>query len=225
VRGRSLGLNETASYAEAPHSPDLNITGDWTVESWFKDEDPNGFNHDYRQILMKGDRNANPEAPYYVLVGRNSILAGVRTGGQDYPITWDLVFQGLDPTAWHHVAITFRADLNVLNLWLDGQHIRYFLVRTHSTIGNTLPLEIGRNGPTSGKYWIGKLDDVRIWNVARKGTDIIANYQTQLTGPQPGLVANWHFDEGIGNTAFDSSGNHHEARLNGGATFSTDTHP
>jgi len=96
---------------------------------------------------------------------------------------------------------------------------------SRETVGNTLPQEIGRNGATTGKYWIGKLDDVRIWNVARKGTDITANYTTQLNGPQPGLVANWHFDEGSGATAADSSGNHHDATLNGGATFSTDIHP
>ena len=76
---RSLQLNGTTGLAEAAAAPDLNIVGDWTVEAWFKDEDPNGFNHDYRQILMKGDRNANPEAPYYVLVGQNNLIAGVRT--------------------------------------------------------------------------------------------------------------------------------------------------
>jgi hypothetical protein len=174
---------------------------------------------------MKGDRDKNPEAPYYILVGRNSILAGVRTGGQDYPIVWDMVFQGLDPKLWHHVAVTFRGDLNVLNLWLDGKHISYLIVPAHSTTPNSSPLEIGRNGQTTGKYWLGKLADVRIWKVARKGTEITATYTNQLSGPQPGLVANWHFDEGSGTTAFDSSGNQHDATLNGGASYSTDVHP
>jgi hypothetical protein len=221
----SLALNGTTAYAEAAQAPDLNVTGDWSLEAWFKDEDPNGFDHDFRQILMKGDRNANPEAPYYLLVGRRSVLAGVRTGGQDYPIVSDLTFQGLDPRAWHHVAVTFRADLNVLNLWLDARHIGYLFVPAHSTAGNSLPLEIGRNGPITGKYWLGKLEDVRIWNVARKGIDITRDFQTQLTGPQPGLVANWHFDEGSGPMAFDSSGNRHDATLNGGASFSADARP
>jgi hypothetical protein len=44
-------------------------------------------------------------------------------------------------------------------------------------------------------------------------------------GPQPGLVANWHFDEGSGTTTVDSAGHHHDATLNGGAAFSTDVHP
>jgi len=217
--------NGTTSYAEVQSAPDLNITSDWTVEAWFKDEDPNGFNHDYRQILMKGDRAASAEVPYYVLVGENHLIAGVRTGGQDYPISWDLVYQGLDPNAWHHVAITFTASLDVINLWLDGNHIAYLIVPAHTTSGNALPLDIGRNGPTTGKYWLGKIDDVRIWNIARAGADITRDFRTQLSGPRPNLVANWHFDESGGATAGDSSGNHHNATLNGGAGFSPDVHP
>lgn len=160
-----------------------------------------------------------------MLIGRNSILAGVRTAGQDYPITWDLVYAGLDPKTWHHVAVTFRADLNVLNLWLDGQHIRYMQVPGHSTTGNSLPLEIGRNGPITGKYWMGRINDVRIWNVARQGANISADYGTPLNAPQPGLVANWRLEEGSGSTATDSTGAHHDALLHGGSAFSIDVHP
>jgi hypothetical protein len=90
--------------------------------------------------------------------------------------------------------------------------------------GNSLPVEIGRNGATSGKYLTGKLDDMRIWNVVRSSSAVATNFKTQLSGPQLGLVANWHFDEGSGTTAADSAANH-DASLNGGATFSSDVHP
>jgi hypothetical protein len=221
----SLVLNGTSAYAQTAHRTDLNITGDWTIEAWFKDESPNGFNHDYRQILMKGDHDANGEAPYYLLVGQNKIIAGVRTGGRDYPISWDLAYLGLDPKLWHHVAVTFGANLNVLHLWLDGKHIAYVQVPAHSAAGNALPLEIGRAGASSSKYWLGKLDDVRIWNVVRPGTDITATYLSQLSGAQAGLVANWHFDEVSGALAVDTAGSHHDASLNGGAAFSPSVHP
>src|SRR5438067_8350757 len=56
----SLVLNGLSAFAEAPHHPELNLTADWTVEAWFKDEDPNGFNHDNRTILSKGDPNGDP---------------------------------------------------------------------------------------------------------------------------------------------------------------------
>jgi hypothetical protein len=222
----SLQLDGTTGYAEAPPAPKLNLTGDWTVEAWFKDEDPAGFNHDFREILSKGDSTTCAEVPYFVLIGRNQIIAGVRTGGVDYPLNWDLAYQGLDPTKWHHVAVTFRADLNVLNLWLDGVHIRYFSVPKHSMTGNNQPLEIGRNGPTAGKYWMGKLDDVRVWNIARTGADISATYLSEFSTQPVGLVGNWRFNEGTGTTTADSGAPPPaDAALNGGATFSTDVHP
>ena len=46
-----------------------------------------------------------------------------------------------------------------------------------------LPVEISRGGPSTGKYWLGKLDDVRIWSVARRGADITASYRAELSGP------------------------------------------
>ena len=112
----------------------------------------------------------------------------------------------------------------MLNLWLDGKHISYSTIPRHSTVGNSLPLEIGRNGPVPSKYWIGKLDDVRVWNVARKGADITATYLQEFYGPPPtGLVANWQFDEFNGTTAADYVASH-TAVLHNGAAFSTD-HP
>src|SRR5262249_26247641 len=91
---------------------------------------------------------------------------------------------------------------------------------TRST-GNVLPLEIGRAGAAAGKYWLGGLDNVRIWNFARSAADIQANYLHELSGPPPPvLAANWQFN-GDGS---DSAGRD-TAVLFGGATFSTDVPP
>jgi hypothetical protein len=45
-----------------------------------------------------------------------------------------------------------------------------------------------------------------------------------MIGAQPGLVANWHFDDASGITAADSAGKH-PAILHGGAKVSTDVRP
>lgn len=218
----SLALDGTG-YAEAADNPDLNLTGDWTIEAWFKDEDPNGFNHDFRQLVAKGDDGATAESPYFLLVGQNEVLGGVRTGGVNYAITYSLVAAGASPNTWHHVALNFLADQNLLNLLIDGRRVRSQYVPAHSAVGNTLPVEIGRSGAISGKYWRGKIDDVRIWNVFRLGADIAASYREEFATPPPGLVANWRFDEDGGPVASDST-HTHSASLNGGASFSPDVH-
>src|SRR5205823_1154465 len=60
----SLAFNgQRTAFAEAAGAPGLNLTGDWTVEAWFKDTDRDGYAHDYRSIVYKGDGVAQ-ESPY-----------------------------------------------------------------------------------------------------------------------------------------------------------------
>src|SRR5205807_3711474 len=93
--GFSLGLDGATGYAEAPTSGELNATGDWTVEAWFRDDDPGGFSHENRTILSKGaDPLISAEAPYLLQLGHSNIIAGVRTGRRNYLITFDLGYAG-----------------------------------------------------------------------------------------------------------------------------------
>ena len=76
-------------------------------------------------------------------------------------------------------------------------------------------LVIGAGQGTDNGF-TGKMDELRIWNVARTPTEISDNYKLILKGDEPGLVAYYHFDDGTGMTAKDSSSKHHDA------TFATD---
>jgi Concanavalin A-like lectin/glucanases superfamily len=90
-----------------------------------------------------------------------------------------------------------------------------------TSVGNTGPLIIGRSG-ASGEYFLGRVDDVRIWSVVRTAAEISANFQSELSGAPAGLVGNWRFDEGLGLTAVDSAGTPQNATLQGGAAWSPD---
>jgi hypothetical protein len=62
---------------------ELNLIGEWTVEAWFKDEDPSGFSHDCVNLTNKGGREASPESPYFVSLGYTRLVAGLRSKGTD----------------------------------------------------------------------------------------------------------------------------------------------
>ncbi len=220
----SLSVDGVSGYAEAPHANDLNVASDWTIELWFKDEDSNGFNHDYVTLLTKGDRQSSGETPYFVSIGYKQLLVGLRSGGVDYSVAYDLWNGGVDASLWHHVAATFDSSDRALTIYLDGTRVASGKLKT-ATKGNTLPVEIGRNGPLSGKYFHGKLDDIRIWNKMRTEKTIRAEYRLQLAPAPSTLVANWQFEEGAGLLAADTTARHHDATLTSGATFSTDVHP
>jgi hypothetical protein len=57
-------------------------------------------------------------------------------------------------------------------------------------------LFIGKGDPdfSQGEYFHGKIDEVRLWNVARSPQEIQAAMTLTLTGREPGLVAYWDFD-------------------------------
>jgi predicted extracellular nuclease len=218
----SLVLNGIDGYADTAHAPDLNLTTDWTIETWFKDENPIGFNHDYVQLLNKGDRNSNPESPYYFTLGYNRLIVGLRSRWVDHSIQYDLRAGGVDPRAWHHVAGSFDGATRTLTLYIDGVQVVQEVIASGST-GNTLPLQIGRNGPT-GRYFQGRLADVRIWNVVRSAGQISGAYRSEFVSPPAGLVANWKLNETAASVAADSAGSH-PATLHGGARFSPDGPP
>jgi len=90
-------LDGSTGYAEAADARDLNLTGDWTVEAWFKDEDPSGFNHDYVNLLNKGDRATNAEAPYFLSLGYKRLVAGLRSNWTDQTIAYDLYAGRIEP--------------------------------------------------------------------------------------------------------------------------------
>jgi hypothetical protein len=218
----SLSLTPGA-YAEVPHASELNVVGDWTIEAWFRDEHAVGtFNHDFAYIAMKGNTNANAEAPFVLGVQWNNLFAGSRTGWTTYTLQSSLI--GVNRDVWHHVAASFVASTRQLTLYLDGVQVAQGTLPARSTAGNALAVSIGRNGSGSNP-WTGKIDDLRIWNLARTGAQIAANYQAELASAPAGLVGNWKFNEGSGTSAVDSTATPQNATLLNGAGWSTDVHP
>src|SRR5690606_10215323 len=56
-------------------------------------------------------------------------------------------------------------------------------------------------GPADG--FVGRLDEIRIWNVERSSTELAESFDQQLAGNEPGLVGYWQLDEGSGTTTIN----------------------
>ncbi|HEY2901983.1 MAG TPA: LamG-like jellyroll fold domain-containing protein [Polyangia bacterium] len=67
------------------------------------------------------------------------------------------------------------------------------------------------SGQTTNDGFTGKIDEFRMWNVARTEQEIADNYKLILKGDEAGLVAYYHFDDGTGTAPKDSSSKHHDA--------------
>jgi len=77
------------------------------------------------------------------------------------------------------------------------------------TLQTSLVIGAGQKADDNG--FTGKIDEFRLWNVARSASQIADSYALILKGDEPGLVAYYHFDEGTGTTVKDASSKHHDA--------------
>jgi hypothetical protein len=102
-----------------------------------------------------------------------------------------------DPTplvanTWYHVAVTYDAATQVMNLYKDG-----VLVGTATGVPGYTETTQFIGAFNSGFFWNGRMDEVRIWNRVRSATEINDSRNCALTGDEPGLLAYYNFTNGV----------------------------
>ncbi|MCF8368502.1 MAG: LamG domain-containing protein, partial [Bacteroidales bacterium] len=117
-------------------------------------------------------------------------------------------------SGWHHVAGTF--DGQFVKVYIDGD-----LKDTYDmgSSGNTISYAYSNSfllgneagsGSTPSNYtysFDGKMDELKVWNIALSQSDIQKNMCKSLTGNESGLMAYCNFDNLSGTILQDFSGN------------------
>lgn len=193
------GLNDLV-YVES--HPDLNPgDGNFTVECWFK----------------IGQADTTPQH----LVGKGDINNGYRIFWQDGHIVFATMgVQVSVPVAtndWHHVAGVKSGSM--VQLYLDGTLAALLQTGSNTAITNESPFTMGRQADVFPvQPYQGSLDEIRYWHVARTPEQIADTWQRSLSGFEPGMIAYWRCDEGIGQWLFDVTGQEHHGWLGNGLT-------
>lgn len=194
--GTALGFNGLYHYVNIPSTPDLVISNRFTIEFWFRSDDLNQF-----QKHLISYNGINPSAR----------LGVIYDFANDQIEFWSNGHTGTDPrsassipvtdTNWHHIAYSYNGT-NWVG-YKDGVQVFSW---TRTFVLSTLPNDwfLGAESGLGG-FVKGALDEVRIWNVARTGSEISENRGVSLTGSEPGLLAYYRFNEGTGTTVNDSA--------------------
>ena len=100
---------------------------------------------------------------------------------------------------WQHFALVAKVGTGgYMRIYRNG-------VQVAEGASASAPFDGGHADLTLGGGVDGELDEFRIWNVARTGTEIRTNMLQRLTGTETNLVAYWKLDEGSGTTATNSA--------------------
>jgi len=185
----------------------LQITGTAiTLEAWIY---PTAWTNEVWRggIVVKEQNSSN--SGFMLRAGDNGKLNfAIGSTGSWTELT--TVASTLTLNTWQHVAASY--DGAKMRLYLNGLPIDS-LATTVSISGTaSTNLNIGAHIPMN-RYFIGRIDEVRVWDIARTSSEILLSYNAEQC-QQSGLVAYYRFNQGIINganggvtTLVDSSGN------------------
>lgn len=117
----------------------------------------------------------------------------------------DTVISGTNITtgAWVHVAVTRKKSSGAIALYVNG--IADGTGTGPTTSLDACPtLDIGGN-LLDGRYFKGRIREVRVWSTVRTANEIVATMSSSLVGNEQNLQAYWRLDDGSGIVAADSS--------------------
>lgn len=212
VASRAIEFDGVNDNIVIPHNGVLNFTNQYTVESWI-----NVRSYQYGTLISKFEDDNNNRG-WMVNIGETGAptihVVQSRLGTWTNPIQWNSGFQPALNT-WYHIAVVFDATLssNQIKLYVNGAltaQTSWAFTLTPNTanmyIGGYDGPGNGVNGGANSRFFNGRMDEVRIWNIARTAADINANFNQPNGTPAAGLVAAYSFNETTGNAITDVTG-------------------
>jgi hypothetical protein len=174
----SLSFDGVDDHVVSTATFNLNMNNSsFTVEAWINSGNSSA-NTTTERILMQW--GPTWQAGGYQLVCTNTYIHfnfnGSSTGSCTYSVNWQ-------DGNWHHVAGVFNIVTHTLYLYFDG--VQRAAVSTGSNAPGALntSLYIGGSPGVANSFASAKMDEVRVWNVARSQAEIQANMFRELNHP------------------------------------------
>lgn len=164
--GKALQFNGVSEFVEIPHHESLTVDQDVTVMAWIHTERHTGPDDaQWQGILAKGN---NPRS-YSLWTEANSKCLHFSVGP---PQGGGSVCQDeIKLNEWVHVAAQINDGTH--RYWINGQMVREIPNKPNPPgIEDTSTVVIGTAGGGGIRYFLGMIDEVRIWNRALTDEEI-----------------------------------------------------
>lgn len=168
---KAFDFNGTSNYIDVSDNNTLDLLSTFTISGWYN--------------------TTATSANLYTLVGKSRD----NTGGTGYVLAYGIPSSTLSlnwgpnivlniPSAiyssgWHFMVGT--SDGSNIKIYMDSVMIQS-MSTSPSLINSTASLNIGRENSILGRYFLGKLDDIGIWNRALTQAEITKLYSSNTTG-------------------------------------------
>lgn len=216
-------VRASSQSAYAGDSASLSFTGNFTIEFWvnFNNLPSSGTLH---ALVTKDDLGSQRSywTDYFNNSGTKQLRCGFSSdGGTTYS---EVSFNyNLSTATWTHVAFVVtvaNSNATKIEMFINGTsqgNGSHGGGGATSVYNGTANLRLG-NYDAFSSYLDAKLDDVRVWNTTRTGTQINDNKSVELVGNESGLVAYYK----LNNAGTDSTSNANNLTLSNSPTYSTD---
>ncbi len=161
-------LKANGDYFVVKHADELNFTAkdSYTISLWYCFDENTSFNK-WPCILNKG-LTATSKDCYAVLISNSSTARGINFSVSAQPAKGNVNINASSDTEldqWHHFVAVQDAAKGTITTYVDG--IRGGYVSYPADASTPTDLFIGAMGETVGqRQFLGKLDDIRIYNCA-----------------------------------------------------------
>lgn len=209
----NLVFDGTDDFVNLGDITQLNGVAAFTVEGWAKQT----TNTDGEYIFSKADGVTDD---IRVRTAAGTMYIEVGNGSDDFA-EWAAYSATIASGTWFHWAVVFDgagvANADRLKLYINGSVTPIVLTFTGTIPATTSAALSGDNAflSTAASPFGGKMDEVRIWSVARTSVQINSYYDKLVSGASANLVANWRMNEGTGTTAYDETSNNWDGALSG----------
>ncbi|MCK4357911.1 MAG: hypothetical protein KAW92_04085, partial [Candidatus Cloacimonetes bacterium] len=187
-QGSALDFDGIDDYVEIPDDNSLDLTTNYTIETWIK---PESFSSLAGMVTK------------YHIAGSNGYLLRLHSDAPYTGFCFDEMYTStgiLEQDNWYHIAAV--NDNGTRKIYLNG--VEQTLTGTPLTVAaNSDPVCLGVDYLDAGRYFNGDMDEVRIWNVARTRQEICQSMHSTLEGTESNLVSYFQFNEGEGDIAHD----------------------
>ena len=200
----SINFRKSQSSIKIVPNNKLNLTNEWTFETWIKPTNLLG-----KYILYKNAISVYTNKKSAGLKDNSLVVKFILEDGSTIRFTSE--DSSLVLHKWQHIALSYNFANQTMEILINGKSQELSTDKSNIFVNpimnNELDTLIIGNNNTGLRNLMGKMDEVRIWNKALTNDEINANIYKYLVGTEDSLIGYWNFNEGNGQKVVDISNN------------------